>query len=374
MIGRAAPYEIVTYRPELKPEIATLQQHLWRAGETGNRAYLEWKYERNPYLPAPLVYLARHEGRVVGMRGMFGSCWEADPGSGPVVVPCADDLVVEPAHRNRGVVGQIMRAALADLEARGHTVAFSLSAGAATLTSSLADGWRPVGSVREVSRISRPGSWRWRLGTRMRDWRAVWRWAEMIAHGWRRPFHHLDRPGDRESADRAIRVTRAPRPDAMADLVRRLGHDGRARHVRDAQYLAWRFQDPQHEYRFLWAGEDRLEGYMVLCASRRAARRGVAIVDWEGSDHSAREALLRSAIERGRFAELSAWTLGLPPDVRALLREAGFVPATRHRLVREGPLVLVRPLGAGRPAPWLASRALLEPASWDLRMLYSMAG
>jgi hypothetical protein len=46
----------------------------------------------------------------------------------------------------------------------------------------------------------------------------------------------------------------------MADLVRRLGHDGRLRHVRDERYLAWRYRNPLYEYRFLVRESDRLEG------------------------------------------------------------------------------------------------------------------
>ena len=160
MSGAGPHYEIVPYRPELVSEVSRLQQHLWRGGARGNRAYLEWKYTRNPYMPRPLVYLALHEGRVVGMRGMYGSCWEAGPAALRQVVPCADDLVIHPAHRNRGLIGQIMRAVLADAEDRGYPVAVSLSAGATTIASSLADGWRAAGPVREMSRVARPTSWR----------------------------------------------------------------------------------------------------------------------------------------------------------------------------------------------------------------------
>ena len=180
----------------------------------------------------------------------------------------------------------------------------------------------------------------------------------------------------RPPADRAVTGGREPRIAAMADLVRRLGHDGRVRHVRDEEYLAWRFGSPYHEYRFLWAGGDQLEGYLVLRSAWEGTASRVNIVDWEAIGHSSRLALLRAAIEWGRFPELSAWTLGLPEESVSMLRDAGLVPGLRqHRLLRNGPLVLVRhvrrpPVAEG---PRLGPVALLDRSSWDLRMLYATA-
>ena len=41
-----------------------------------------------------------------------------------------------------------------------------------------------------------------------------------------------------------IEATAAPRPEAMAALVERVVHDGRIRHVKDGEYLSWRFRRP----------------------------------------------------------------------------------------------------------------------------------
>ena len=73
---RGADYEIVSYRPEFKSQVAELQRHQWGPDATLNAAYLEWKYERNPYLSTPLIYLALHGEHVVGMRAFCGGRWE----------------------------------------------------------------------------------------------------------------------------------------------------------------------------------------------------------------------------------------------------------------------------------------------------------
>jgi len=209
----------------------------------------------------------------------------------------------------------------------------------------------------------------------MLGWRVAWRAARLVSHGWR-PFRHLDEHVRHPAEGRAITVTLEPRPDAMADLVRRLGHDGRIRHVRDPDYFAWHFKCPIRSYRFLWAEGDRLEGYLVLAAGWPGAQSRVNIADWEATGQPVRLALLRAATEWGRLSEMGAWTFGLPEESASMLRDAGFAQVSRQRLVRDGPMVLVRSVvPPPRPGgPRLGPLALMERPNWDLRMLYSMAG
>ena len=86
-------HELVRYEPGFKDEIAGMLKLLLSRDVADNRRYFEWKYEENPYFTEPLLYLVRANGRIVGMRGMFGSCWQAGDGS-PVVLPYPDDHVV----------------------------------------------------------------------------------------------------------------------------------------------------------------------------------------------------------------------------------------------------------------------------------------
>ena len=43
-------YEILRYRPDFLPGIATLQQHLWGNSPAANADYLEWKHLFNPFV------------------------------------------------------------------------------------------------------------------------------------------------------------------------------------------------------------------------------------------------------------------------------------------------------------------------------------
>jgi len=271
-----------------------------------------------------------------------------------------------------------MDAVFDDLASKGQRYAFTLSASPVTLMASLAGGWRAVGSMRPAHR-NRPGGLLGRLPAGLRNVPFLWRYADALARVQYRlegpPFLNLDRraPGLLRAG---VRVEQTPRVEAMAGLVHRLGHDGRIRHARDESYLAWRYRNPLHEYRFLFRESDRLEGYLVLQAYRQDPGRGVNIVDWEATTPEIREELLRAAVEWGGFSQLTMWTGTLPSNMLALASRAGFVPVDSGSRMRSSATILVCDVRRQRLGSdmTLGGRRLLDPANWDMRMVYSMAG
>jgi GNAT superfamily N-acetyltransferase len=371
-------YEIVPYRADLVPEVARLQTRLWSSDPELNARYFHWKYERNPYERQPLVYLALQDGRAVAMRGLYGSRWECGPRREVFAPLVADDMVVAPEHANRRLVSRIMRAAFAEAAGRGCSHLLNLSGGVVTVFGSLAMGWKSAGTVNPVAL---------RSGSEVRFLRAqgilarlplVWRYATRAAlhpGSERALFRRLDRAAH---DDLPISLEREPRPAAMADLVERLGHDGRLRHVRDQAFFAWRYANPLHEYRFVFCGDQPLEGYLVLqrSVSDRSARFRVRIVDLEAATVGAREGMLRWVVTAGRFPEVVTWTASASPEVRHLFEAAGFRPTEVEKTARGVGCVLVRPLVANPTArDWtLGGLNLLDLANWDLRLVYSMQG
>jgi hypothetical protein len=206
-----------------------------------------------------------------------------------------------------------------------------------------------------------------RSGDALRSFGAV------VAHT---PFNALDYRARRSGTSRHLSLAQAPRVETMADLVRRIGHDGRLRHVRDDVYLGWRFRNPLHAYRFLFWDGDGLEGYLVLQASRFGSRHVVNIVDWEATCPSVGAELLRAAVEWGQFPNVAVWTASLSVDMFNELQAAGFVSMDEGPLGRYLPSVLVRGVREDQRIAELAlgGRRLLDAATWDMRMVYSMAG
>lgn len=360
--------EIIPYDPSLKDEVANLLTLLVSRDPARARRYLEWQYEQNPFIREPIMYLARYDGRIVGMRALLGACWEAGTGA-PVVIPYPDAHIVAEDRRGSGVATLIMRALLADAPARGYDFFCNLSASLVTTLASLAAGWKRAGSMEPVERPDRPG--------RLTRWIRRRGWGPESADA----FQRLDRAGQGTGAGRGtvITVEQSPPVEAMAALVRRLGHDGRIRHLRDAAYITWRYRHPLHEYRFvLHATAGVPDGYLVVrrYLDRQGSPLRADIVDWEATGDGIAAALLDRVIGWGQFAQLGSWTGTLPETRRRMLAASGFEPAELERRARGLPGVLVIAVGGRDPdAEWILNgRPMLDLAQWDLRQIYSMHG
>jgi hypothetical protein len=200
------------------------------------------------------------------------------------------------------------------------------------------------------------------------------------AAGLSHPLAGLDRARARGGGriTPTVVVETEPRPEAMAELVARLPHDGRIRHVRDAGFLSWRYRNPMYEYRFLYReAEGGLAGYLALQADRTERRPGrLWIVDWEAADEAVRRELLEAVLGCGGFAELAVWSSTVGPETLGMLESHGFRPVDVERTSRGYPCLLVRSIRRGPPLEERSAggRPLLARESWDLRMIYSMHG
>lgn len=374
-------YEVVPCSPEKMDEVVALHANFW--GDIAlSRAYLEWKYERNPHPGESRIYLAMSGGKPVGMRGIYGASLEAGSPPRRVLGLHADDLVVAPEHRNRGVPMNIMRAVFDDLREKKCEYLFSLSAGAVTRLSSLAMGWRNIGHVGELRRASRRAERIRRLRESISGMRFFWRYAE--------DFRRMEEKSalsdlrgrkiqGRVNVGPRVSLWEEPRPEEMARLVERIPYDGRIRHVRDRAYFTWRFRNPVHKYWFLFWEEADLEGYLVL-QEYMAMNMEVSvtnIVDWEASNERIRAGLLKAALRLGHFPDIRVWSGTLPDRTKALLAESGFRPEEGGSGIGDKrKQLLVKPLLEGIPESGrvLADRRWLDLADWDMRMVYSMRG
>ena len=337
-------YEIRPYTESFRDQILELQTHHWGANAERNAAYLQWKYYENPYIEEPCITLALQEDRVVGMRGMYGACWQAGEPAESFVGPCAGDVVIHPTHRGHGLFDRMMQCAEAELARRGYRYAFNLSSSATTYINCLKLGWEGIGSLGHVKRAARK---RKRIA-------AVW------GSLWSAP-----------AAD-------TPRPEAMAQLVRHSTRHGRIRHVRDAAYLSWRFRNPFSRYRFLFEPEAPsadLHGFLVLQHPVDEPST-LHIVDWEADDPGIFAGLLERAIRSKHQRRLETWSGCASPADQSRLRQSGFSDARgRGFIFSARPTVLVRELETQRSDPVQPplGRIALDRDQWDVRMVFSDA-
>jgi hypothetical protein len=376
-----AEYKIVRYRPNLKRQVIELQTHLWSPNLSLNADYFEWKYERNPYLKEPLIYLAMHNGEAIGMRGFMGSKWECSVPTQRFICLCAEDAVIAPEHRKRGVVPKIMTFAYKDLVTKDYDYVFAMSSRLPTMRSFLSMGGRSVGWMS-------PMRWQSRFNTLKsnvpRPIKKLLSFSERLHSVCSHRLLKLGRSPERQDLKRlkhlsAISIEDAPRCAAMAELVERIGGIRRIRHVRDIEYFQWRFQNPLSRYRYIFWNEGRLEGYLVLqeYISEYLDQNILNIVDWEASSTTTREDLLKVALMIAKNRNLMIWSATFPQSTITLLRKWGFrFTARPPHVAHFPPSILVRPIATSHlSGEWkLGGLPLLDLASWDMRMLYSMMG
>jgi hypothetical protein len=319
------------------------------------------------------------------MRGFFGTEWEGGVPTQKSIALYADDLVIAPEHRNRGLIPKIMTAAFDDLVKHGFQYAFNLSAGPMTILSSLASGWRSVGSMRPMRQRS------WRVAIQSGRERLVARLpllsreiSEIVRQyparrRWSLADINADRFRHRLSDTPWIHVEDAPRCAPMAELVERIGGCGRIRHVRNREYFDWRFQNPLSNYRFLFWEKTHLEGYLVLqeYTSEYADKEVLNIVDWEASNVAIQAELLQAAMKLSANRRCVIWSISLPRSTITVLEKAGFrlEPEPQSATQPRRSLLVRHVRDEELDRDWLfAGERLLDIKTWDLRMLYSTLG
>jgi hypothetical protein len=89
-------------------------------------------------------------------------------------------------------------------------------------------------------------------------------------------------------------------------------------------FFDWRFQNPRSEYRFLYWGDEQIDGYLALRGRINHNDGKVMIVDWEATELEIARQLLQAAIQLGDFTALSIWSETLSLDMKQLLTDFGF--------------------------------------------------
>lgn len=382
-------YEIVRYTPNYQDALLELLSNLWGPDTQSNSAYLKWKYDQNPYADRPWIYLALYEGQPVGVRGNLAMRWQVGNPAQQVDCLCDADAVVVPDHRRKGLLQALTLRNLQDMESTSFRYVVTLSANASSAASNIKLGWQPVASIQPLVRFRpTPEIPERKLRTLLckvplahkayTTLRNVFRTPATSTHSSSETissFDVMDGHKHRQKGKFAhLSVEDIPRSTQMADLVAQLPADGRMRHVRDVEFHNWRYLNPRSKYRFLFWGQEPLEGYLILQTSARPGRHPVTIVDWEARNAEAKAKLLESAIQWGDFDVLSTWGISLAAPTVELLRQSGFVSQTESQ---EGltyqPEILLRPAAAHpEETDWqVGSKDLRDLGNWDFRPIYS---
>ena len=378
------PCDLVPYLPEHRSRVLLLLRHLWGPHDDLVAARFAWKYERNPYLEEPLLFVALSGSEVVGVRGVVGTRWRVGARTEEVFLPQTADAVVAPGHRRQGITGRLTDVVVAAVAERGHPFLVTLSAQPVVHGHYLRHGWELVGGFEPMVwgvRASKGTSPLRRLGRRRGGLvgavrRRLLRPARRLVSRWT-PFGDAFRflaAGGATRTPSGARVVfeREPRTEEMARLAARHDDDGRIRHVRDARYFAWRFRDAAFEFCFAYWEDAEVDGFLVL-RSGGAMASTVSIVDWETTRPEAWRELVDVVLARGRFRTVELWAACLSNEQRTELRRMGFEDAWTPESIRsDGPALLLRSVDGEAPEEWeLGGVSPRGIGRWDVRMTCS---
>jgi GNAT superfamily N-acetyltransferase len=284
--------------------------------------YLDWKHRENPLGTSPM-WVAEADDRVVGFRTFLR--WDlVEPGGRVVHAVRAVDTATDPDYQGGGIFTRLTRGALEPLREQGIEMIFN-TPNEKSRPGYLKMGWSEVGRLPvEV----RPNSWRFPIA---------------VARA-------------RQGADREAIATSvgAPAAEALnnvealqALLAEAPPVDGWTTH-RTPAHLAWRYGNPDLEYRAVLAGSIERGVAIFRLRSRGSATEAVvAEVIARAGDESARRVLLRAvaAVDADYLLRIGRAHHIAPPSEL-------FV-----RLPRIGPILAHRSL-VGAPSPPLAAWSL----------------
>jgi hypothetical protein len=379
-------YRIVNYQPEYKTEVLNLLAELWGQDTQLSNAYFAWKYLHNPYTDYPRIYLAFDNDQLVGVRSFCSTRWQVGCFGQPFLCLADADTVIHPHHRRQGLLTTMTLHALEDLQGSQYQYIVTLSANRYSSAAVIKMGWKNVGFVQtahywttpEISRLERIARRIPQLGSVYLNLRRKQAHEKFMPAVEGSTFVAIDGnfTQNKFTMNPNIVISKHPQPEVMTILLERVVSGDHIRHVRDREFFSWRYQNPRSEYRFLYWGNNQIEGYLVLRA-RLGINDGKAnIVEWEATDLEISDQLLKAAIQLGNFKEVSIWSETLSAKLKQLLTYHGFnfqefneeEPSNHFP-----PLVLIKPIQTNRlTSNWeIDGINMLDMHKWDLQAIYS---
>jgi len=304
------------------------------------------------------------------MRGFHGARWRVGSRGALDHSFCACDLVVDPAHRKKGIHREVTQAGLQELRRRGHRFVFNMSANPQNYLSSLKAGWRliaPFGTVRkDTPRSVRAQRWKFRL----QKTPFFWKYAHLAETFWSgKGVDDLDKRPAIAIENGTLTVARKPDLQLFMRIAERSAFGNGFGHVRTPEFLEWRYQNPRHDYRFVTFDGTRGCGYLVLHGPRGPRRGRMSIVDWHASDAEIRDRMIDAIVELGVLDALAIWSVCLPGEMKEKLSRRDFAAVDESRGVESyRPGLLVKPLD--ETTDWtLSGQDISNIENWNLRMI-----
>jgi len=147
-------YKIIRYTPAYREPMLELLSLLWGATPQDNAAYLDWKYNQNPYSDRNWLFLVLYKDCLVGVRGNLAMRWQFGEPIQKIDCLCDGDSVVLPDHRRKGLYQALTEFNLQEMEDTSYRYTITLNANARTRDANLKMGWRRLSPITPLYRFS----------------------------------------------------------------------------------------------------------------------------------------------------------------------------------------------------------------------------
>lgn len=303
-------YDLISYRPEFRPQVVSLMQFLWGSNTETNWSYFKWKYEDNPYTESPLGIVVLQKGEVVGFRGYFAIRLEVGEKNNNFIALFPGDTCVHPDHRRSGLSVAMGNLAMKEYAPR-YRLFFNTSCTRSSLPGYQKMGFSPLVPKVYLTRCSLLGLIKYILAAR----------ENLPLSASQIQFGKFDN----------ILVSNQPSPEAMSSLVAAQNQKGSViRLSQDEDYFRWRFCNPLNKYVFYYfMKEDFPTAYVVMGISPNNQRGYV--LDYAEKEGSVLREIFKYITKAKRFNLLSIYNFCLDDTLRHALKGLGF---KTHGLVR----------------------------------------
>ncbi len=369
-------YEIIRYEDKYNDQICELEKELWSSDLNVNKSYLRWKYFHNPYSAPSIVYIVLHEGKVIGVRGMYATKWRLGNDSDTFIALCGGDTVIHPGYRGKGVYIELTNFIRDDLYTLGCSYIFNFSANPGTLITSLAIGWKSIGRIKTIS----IESYKRMVIRKLFSERMINKLIKTsrVAEPLKRlinVFDYSKLPKYHKNITTNIKIDNRPKPDEMAALVGKLDKGNKLILLRDKKFFKWRYSNPLSKYFFLYWYDNELKGYLVAQTSlyRIDYMEKFNIIELEGVDPVIKFELLKSVISLLGSRSITIWSCMLDENCQRFLAQKGFIEAGSTGAAEYTPTVLVTMTKGLNDKIEYHGTNLLDINNWDLKMIYSDA-
>lgn len=297
-------YEIRSYHPDFKTQIINLERLLWGEDAKKNKAYFEWKYEKNPYTKEVIGVVGLHKGKVVGFIGFPVLKWFLGDRKKYFYGLDGGDSCVHINHRRKGLNCAMAKFVNQKYKGSKFKLMTGFSSNLASMTSGLKVGWVPFAQRRYLRRYDY-----WEFVKRkylMKFNVKSTKIQNILGKYW------------------GIEVTQKVNPVAMANLREKIPINKNLIYLyQDLNFLQWRFLNPKIKYIFYYIWKNnKLNGYIVVKYYNRI--KAGKIVDYAYLDIQYFQKILELLITQRHFCILHILDVNLNKDLVKTLDNFGF--------------------------------------------------